>query len=120
MSVTKKNKIINKRVLCETCFSQIHKKYCQLKFGDVHDIGKDKWRWECLTCTSDKFHFTVVEDKEIKPSGFNSHFHCKCQTTSNFDLIKDSEFRFKYLTEESNLDKSFNNILEENDTFMNT
>ena len=38
---------------------------------------------------------------------------------SNFDL-GDSKFRFKCQTEESNLDKSFNNIIEENDTFMNT
>ena len=28
--------------------------------------------------------------------------------------------RFKYLTDESNVDKSFNNIIEENYTFMNT
>ena len=41
----------------------------------------------------------------------NLNFHYKCQTTSNFDL-GDSKLRFQYLTKESNLDKSFNNIIE--------
>ena len=97
----------------------MHRKCCKLKLSDIHDIGKDKWGWECLTCTSEKFPFTTVEDKEIIKNGFNSSFHYKCQTTSNFDL-GDSKFRFKYLSEESNLDKSFKNNIEENDTFMNT
>ena len=83
------------------------------------DIENDKWRWECLTCTSIKFPFTTVDNKEIIKNGFNSNFHSKCQTTSNSN-VWDSKFRFKYLTEESNLDKSFNDIIEENDTFMNT
>ena len=71
-------------------------------------------------CSSKKFPFTTVEDKQIKKNGVNSDFHCKFRATSNFDL-GDPKFRFKYLTEESNLDKSFiNNIIEENDTFINT
>ena len=72
-----------------------------------------------MACTSKKFPFTTVEDKEIIKNGFNPNFHCKCQTTSDFDF-GNSKFRFKYLTEESNLDESFNNIIEENDAFMNT
>ena len=115
----KKNKIINKGVLCKTCFFPIQRKCCKLKLRDMHDIGKDEWEWVCLTCTSEKFLFTTVEDKEIIKNGFKSNFHCKCQTTSNFDL-GDSKFRFQYLTEKYNLDKSFNNTIEENDTFMNT
>ena len=67
----KKNKMINKGVLCKTCFSPIHRKCCKLKLGDIHDIGKDKWEWGCLTCTSKKFTFTIVEDKEIIKNGFN-------------------------------------------------
>ena len=82
----------------------MHRKCCKLKLSDIHGIGKDKWGWEYLTCTSEKFPFTTVEDKEIIKNGFNSSFHYKCQTTSNFDL-GDSKFRFKYLSEESNLDK---------------
>ena len=38
----------------------------QTKLGDIHDIEKDKWGQECLTCTSKKFLFPTVEDKEIK------------------------------------------------------
>ena len=38
---------------------------------------------------------------------------------SNFDL-GDSKLRFQYLTEESNSDKSINNITEKNNTFLNT
>ena len=107
----------------------IYRKCCKLKLSDIHDTRKDKWGWECLTCTSKKFPFTTVKDKEIIKNGFNSNFHCKCQTIPNFDCkcqttsnfdFGDSIFRFKYLTGESNLDKSFNNIIEENDTFMNT
>ena len=90
----KNNKIINKGVLCKTCFSPIHRKCCKLKLGDVHDTGKDKWGWECLTCTSKKFPFTTVEDKEITKNSFSSNFHCKCQTTSNFEL-GGFKFRFK-------------------------
>ena len=52
-------------------------------------------------------------------NGFISNFHCKCQETSNLDF-GDLKFRFKYFSEESNLSKSFNNNIEENDTFMNT
>ena len=58
----KKNKIINKGVLCKTCFSLIDRKCCKLKLDDIHDIGKDKWGWVCLTCTSKKSPFTAVED----------------------------------------------------------
>ena len=86
----KKNKIVDK-----TCFSPVHRKCCKLKLGDIHEIGKDKWEWECLTYTSKKFLFTIVEDKEIIKNSFNSNFHCKCQTTANFDL-GDSKFRFKF------------------------
>ena len=39
-----KNKTINKGVHCKTCFSLIHGKCYKLKLGDIHDIGKDKWR----------------------------------------------------------------------------
>ena len=38
------------------------------------------------------FHYSRGE--EIIKNGFNSNFHCKCQTTSNFDS-GDSKFRFK-------------------------
>ena len=103
----KKNKIINKGVLCKTCFSLIDRKCCKLKLDDIHDIGKDKWGWVRLTCTSKKSPFTAVEDKEIIKNCFNSEFLCKCQTKSSFDL-GGSTFRFKYLTE----DKPFNNIIK--------
>ena len=64
------------------------------------------------------FHYSRGQGN--KKNGVNSDFHCKCQATSNFDL-GDPKFRFKYLTEESNLDKSFiNKIIEENDAFINT
>ena len=85
---TKKNKMINKEVLCKTCFSPIHRKCCKLKLGDTHDIARDKWGWECLTCISKKIPFTAVEDKEIIKNVFNSNFHCKCQTTLIFDFGK--------------------------------
>ena len=85
---SKKNKMINKEVLCKTCFSPIHRKCCKLKLGDTHDIARDKWGWECLTCISKKIPFTTEEDKEIIKNGFNSTFHCKCQTTSIFDFGK--------------------------------
>ena len=87
--------MINKGVLSKTCFSPICRIYCKLKLGVILDVGKDKWGWECLTCTSKKLPFTTVEDKGIIKNGFNSNFHCKCQATSNFDL-GDSKFRFKY------------------------
>ena len=83
--------------------------YCKLKLADIHDSRKDKWRWEWLIYTSIKVPFTAVEEKKITKNGFNSKFHRKYQTASNFDVV-DSKFRFKYLTEESNLDKSFNLI----------
>ena len=76
----KKNKIINKIVLCKTCFSPIHRKCCKLKRSDIHDIVEDKWGWECPTYTSGRFPFTTVEDKEIIKNSLNSNFHCKCQT----------------------------------------
>ena len=85
----------------------------------MYDIGNDKWRWKCLKFTSTKFHFTTVENREIINIDFTSNFHCKCQTTSNFHL-GDSKLRFKCLTEESTLSKSFNSIAEKNDSFMNT
>ena len=83
--------------------------YCKLKLADIHDSRKDKWRWEWLIYTSIKVPVTAVEEKKITKNGFNSKFHRKYQTASNFDVV-DSKFRFKYLTEESNLDKSFNLI----------
>ena len=43
----------------------MHRKCCKLKLSDIHDIGKDKWGWECLTCTTEMFPFTTVEDNEI-------------------------------------------------------
>ena len=50
----------------------------QIKTQWYNDIVKDKWGRECLTCTSEKFPFTTVEEKEIIKNGFNSNFHCKC------------------------------------------
>ena len=85
----KKNKTINKGVLCKTCLSPIHRMCCKLKLSDIYDIGKDKWRWKCLTGASTNFLFTAVEDKVILKNGFNSNLHCKRQR--NFDL-GDSEY----------------------------
>ena len=59
------NKNNEKGVLWKTSFPQLHRKCCKLKLSDIHDIGKDTWGWECLTCTTEMFPFTTVEDKEI-------------------------------------------------------
>ena len=59
----------------------MHRKCCKLRRGDIHETGKDKWQWECQTCTSKKFPFTTVEDKDIIKNGFNS---LPLQMSNNF------------------------------------
>ena len=82
-----KNKTINKGVHCKTCFSLIHGKCYKLKLGDIHDIGKDKWRWECQARTSIKFPFTAVEDKEITKNIKNSNFHYSIANVKQLQIL---------------------------------
>ena len=54
---------------------------CKLKLSDIHDIGKDKWGWECLTCTTEMFPFTTVEDRKLQKW---LYFKLSLQMPSNF------------------------------------
>ena len=70
------NKKRGKSLVCKTCQTPTHKKCL-----GIHDINSEtEINWEYQTCASDKFPFTLVENKMIVQNTFNSSFSCKCQT----------------------------------------
>ena len=73
----KTNRKIDKSFACKTCpTTNVHKKCLGLKLSEICNIknSKTETQWECQTCMSDKFPFTLVENKVILQNTFNSSF----------------------------------------------
>ena len=79
----KTNNRMDKSFVCKTCQTPIHKKCLGLRLSEICDIknSKTEAHWECKTCMSDKFPFTLVENKVIVQNTFDSSFSYKCQTS---------------------------------------
>ena len=115
----KTNNKIDKSFVCKTCQTPIHKKCLGLRLSEICHINNSKTEthWECQTCMSDKFPFTLVENKVIVQNTFNSSFSCKCQTSCKYE-IGSPEFVFKYRINDSDHEGSYGNIIESNDTIL--
>ena len=83
----KRNCKTDKSVICNNCYSPVHRKCSKLKPTEISDLKNDRnLKWECTTCLNDKFPFTFFDDKYIMSNTFNSNFDCRCNTSSNFQL----------------------------------
>ena len=112
----KTNSKIEKSFLCKTCQTPIHKKCLGVRLSDVRDIKNSKTAtyWKCQACMSDKFSFTAVENKVIVQNTFNSSFSCKCQTSCKYEIGR-PEFVFKYRINDNDHERSYGNIIDNND-----
>ena len=79
---------LDKPFVCKTCQTRIHKKSWELRLSYICDIKNSKTEtyWECQTCMSDKFLFSLVDNKVIVQNSFNSSFSCKCQTLCKYEI----------------------------------
>ena len=66
---------------------------------------------------SDKFPFTLVENKLIVQVTFNSSFSCKCQTSCKYEIGR-PEFVFKYRINDDDHGRSHENIIDKNDVIL--
>ena len=66
---------------------------------------------------SDKLPFTAVENKVIVQNTFNSSFSSKCQTSSKYEIDR-SEFFFKYRINDNDHERSYGNIIDNNDAIL--
>ena len=64
---------------------------------------------------SDKFPFAAVENKV--QNTFNSSFSCKCQTSSKYEIAR-PEFVFKYRINDNDHERSYGNIIDNNDAIL--
>ena len=113
-NVTIRSKICK---VCKTCQTPIHKKYLGLRLPEICDIknSKTEAHWECQTCMSDKFPFTLVENKVIVQNTFKSSFSCKCQTSCKYEM---GRFVFKYRINDGDHERSYGNIIDNNDAIL--
>ena len=65
---------------------------------------------------SDKFPFTLVENKVIVQNTFNSSISCKCQTCK-YDIGR-PEFVFKYKIDGNGHERLYGNIIAYNDAIL--
>ena len=96
MSATTRNKI-DKSFVCKNCQTPILKKCLGLRLTEICDIKnfKTETHLECQTCKSDKFPFTLVENKVIVQHTFNSSFSCKCETCKYEISRPESVFKYR-------------------------
>ena len=115
----KTNNKLDKSFVCKTYQTPIHKKCLELRLSEICDIkiSKTETHWECQTCMSDKFPFTLVENKMIVQNTFNSSFSCKCQTSFKYETRK-PEFAFKYRINDGDHERSYGNIIDNNDAIL--
>ena len=66
---------------------------------------------------SDKFPFTAVKNKVIVQNSFNSSFSCKSQTSSKYEIGR-PEFVFKYRVNDNYHERSYGNIIDNNDAIL--
>ena len=113
------NNKIDKSFVCNTCQTPIHKKCLGLRLFEICDIknSKTETHWECQTCMSDKFPFTLVENKVIDQNTFNSSFSGKCQTSCKYEIDR-PEFAFKYRVNDSDYKRSYASIIGNNDAIL--
>ena len=68
---------------------------------------------------SDKFPFTLVENKVIVQNTFNSGFSCKCQTSCKYEIgTGRPKFVFKYIINGGDHERSYGNIVDNNDAIL--
>ena len=79
--------------------------------------SKTETHWECKTCMSDKFPFTIVENKEIVQNTFNSSSSCKCQTSCKYEIGR-PKFVFKYRVNDNDHERSYGNIIDNYDAIL--
>ena len=117
----KTNNKIDKSFVCKTCQTPIHKKRLGLRLFEICDIknSKTETHWECQTCMSDKFPFTLVEKKLTVQDTFNSSSPCKCQVSCKYK-IGTPEFVFKYRINNGDHERSYGNIIDNNDAILMT
>ena len=115
----KTNSKIDKSFVCKICQTPIHKKCLGLRLSEIRDIKNSKTEtyWQCQTCMSEKFQFTAVENKVIVQNTFNSSFSCKCQTSCKYEIGR-SKFVFKYRINDNDHERSYGNIIDNNDTIL--
>ena len=113
----KANNKIDKSFACKTCQTPIHKKCLGLRLSEIRDIKNSKTEtyWECQTCMSDKFPFTVVQNKVIVQNTFNSSFSCK--KSSKYEIGR-PELVFKYRINDNDHERSYGNITDNNDAIL--
>ena len=115
----KANNKINKPFVCKTCETTIHKKCLRLRLSEICDIknSKTETQWECQTCMSNKFPFTLVENKVIVQNTFNSTFSCKCQTSCKYEIGR-PKFVYKYRINDIDHKRSYANVIDNNDAIL--
>ena len=115
----KTNNKIDKPFVCKTCQTPIHKKCLGLGLSEIRNIKNSKTEiyWECRTCMSDKFPFTAVENKVIVQNAFNSSFSCKCRRSCKHEIGR-LEFVFKYRVNDNDHERSYGNIIDNNDAIL--
>ena len=113
----KRNCRIDKSVICNNCYSSVHRKCSKLKPTEISDLKNGRnLKWECTTCGNNKFLFTFSDDKYIMSNIFNSNFDCRGNISSNFQLCS-SKYIFQNNLDNFKKDNKFN-IIDENDTIM--
>ena len=76
--LNKRNCRIDKSVICNNCYSPVHRKCSKLKPTGISDLKNGRnLKWECTTCLNNKFPFTFSDDKYIMSNTFNSNFDCR-------------------------------------------
>ena len=87
--------------------------------SEIRDIKNSKTEtyWECQTCMSDKFPFTAVENKVIVQNTVSPGFSCKCQASCKYEIGR-PEFVFKYRINDNDHERSYGNIIDNNDAIL--
>ena len=111
----KTNSKIDKSFVCKICQTPIHKKCLGLILSEICDIKNSKTEtdWECQICISDKFPFTLVENKVIVQNTFSYSFSCKCHTSRKYEIGR-PEFIFRYRIYDSDHERSYGSINNNN------
>ena len=115
----KRNTRIDKGVLCPSCCSPVYRKCCNLKNSDILDLTRNqsKWHWRCSICISVKFHFKLIDNKELIWRNSNSNYNCKGLTTSEYEA-KDSKYIFEFEINDQSTDKAFSNLIDKNNFLL--
>ena len=86
----------NKGIFCDSCQSLIHRRCSGMGTPDTINLLSTKnYKWECPSCTREKFPFSDIDDMTIQSDGFNSNFDCKCSTKAGY-TIESNKYKFSY------------------------